>query len=307
MSDDETLKTELKGLQIAEQFFHEWGLPYLRSEFPQISERVVCFVCGGSQSLGNDDRLSHDHGWGPSFQVVLTGDDFRRWGRRLSRAINECAPRQWAGAEYRGGGDSIWVQSLHKWFTALGAQHSPKRPMSWLRLRECDLYIVRHMTIFHDPLGEFTARKEAFHYYPYRAWLQRIADETFNVWHHGEYNFIDRMVYRRDPAAIAICIGTFVESTMKLCMLLEEDYSPYWKWLPAQFRKLPGVSKLDHRIDELVTSSDIERQATLVKTICRDIFSRLAKKGLVTGNPDDDEHCLKIAKNDLRRLLENTK
>ena len=51
----------LKGLEIAHRFFDDWGLPYLRAVFPEISERVACFLCGSSQSLGNDDDLSRDH------------------------------------------------------------------------------------------------------------------------------------------------------------------------------------------------------------------------------------------------------
>jgi hypothetical protein len=41
------------------------------------------------------------------------------------------------------------------------------------------------------------------------------------------------VVHRRDPASVALCSGFFVEAVMKLC-LLAEDYTPYWKWLPAE-------------------------------------------------------------------------
>ena len=92
----------MKGLEVARRFFNEWGLPYLRSEFPQLSERAACFLCEGSQSLGHDDELSRDHGWGPAFKVVLTGEDGRRFGRRLRKEINQAAPREWAGYRYLG-------------------------------------------------------------------------------------------------------------------------------------------------------------------------------------------------------------
>lgn len=295
---------EPKGLDVARGFFQDWALPYLRTEFPQISERCACLVCGGSQSLGNDDELSRDHGWGPSFQIVLTNEDARRWGRKLTRKINDAAPREWAGMKYRGMNDTIKVYSLSRWFRELGTPpHPPKDAKSWLRIQECQLYIFRHAPIFHDPLGELTARKQAFHFYPREAWLQRISDETFSVWHYGEYNFIDRMVYRRDSAAIAICLGSFIESTMKLCLLLNEDYAPYWKWLAAEFRKVPNIESLDALILELTNTPTVESQAKLVKRICSDVFFRLADKGLVKGNPDDDEHCLKIAKADLSELM----
>ncbi len=70
----------MKGLEIAQRFFYEWGLPYLRTEFPQITERVAAIIFGGSQSLGNDDELSQGHGWGPGFELVLTVKDYRHVG-----------------------------------------------------------------------------------------------------------------------------------------------------------------------------------------------------------------------------------
>jgi len=88
-----------------------------------------------------------------------------------------------------------------------------------------------------------------------------------------------------------------------LCLLLNDDYTPYWKWLATEFRKLPDIEELDRNLVGLTTNSDLWVQAGHVKAICRDMFMRLAAKGLIHEDPDADEHCLSVANRDLRRLM----
>ena len=295
-----------EGLQIAQKFCQKWVLPFLETEFPDLHDRSACVLFGGSQSLGNDDVLSRDHGWGPAFELFLTNADARQYGRQLQRALNEAAPRNWQGAEWRELHPNVSVRAIDTWMRQhMRYPHPPKTRLAWLRMCESQLYMMRHCTVFHDPLGEFSRRKEAYHYYPRDVWLQRVWDETFSVWHYGEYNFIDRMVHRGDRVTISVCLGAFSESAMRLCLLLNEDYTPYWKWLATEFRKLPDIEELDRNLDGLMTNCDLSVQAGHVKTICRDIFMRLTAKGLVHGDLDADEHCLKIAKRDLRRLMDD--
>ncbi len=175
-SDGDTMtmsRDDVKGLDVARQFFGEWGLPYLRSEFPEISERIAAFLCGGSQSLGNDDEASRDHGWGPGFGMVLTGEDMKRYGQKLRNRLKEDAPNNWHGYRWRTEAN-VPVDSINPWFKSnIGCSHPPGSADAWLdRTREINLYMLRDATIFHDPLGEFTARRRSFHVYPDRAWLR---------------------------------------------------------------------------------------------------------------------------------------
>jgi len=291
----------MKGLEIAERYFHEWGLPYLNSEFPMVSDRIAAFLCGGSQSLGNDDELSRDHGWGPGFSLVVTGPDMRQYGARLRRALKADAPTDWLGFSHRRQAN-IEVTSLDRWFRErIGCARPPKRPLDWIhRTNENALYMLRHATVFYDPLGEFMARRESFRYYPKAAWWQRLEAETFNVWHYGQYNFLERLTQRRDPIAVTTCLGTFTTATMVLCLLLAEDYSPYWKWLPAEFRKLPDVHDLESNLTKVALSRDIDAQVEPVEWICDDVLSRLKAKGVVSANPTGHRHPLMCALNEIK-------
>ena len=69
--------------------------------------------------------------------------------------------------------------------------------------------------------------REALHDYPRAVLRKRLAEETFRVWHHGEYNFVQRMARRRDPVAVAVCLGEFLTGVMRIVLLLDRDYAPW--------------------------------------------------------------------------------
>ncbi len=62
----------MKGLEISREFFFEWGLPWLRREWPDLVDRAAAGRINGSDVIGADDRLSQDHDWGPRFRLWLT-------------------------------------------------------------------------------------------------------------------------------------------------------------------------------------------------------------------------------------------
>ena len=291
-----------KGLDIARDFFQEWGLPYLQNQQSHLVGRVAALIFGGSESLRNDDELSRDHNWGPRFELVLTGEDMKRYGRRLARQINQVVPHEWKGFTFRSAKrSSIHVSSINPWFQrTVGCAQPPKKDRGWYgRTREYNLYMLRHATVFHDPLGEFSARRQAFWYYPDYPWLQRVIRETWLIWHFGQYNFRRCLTVRQDPVAISVCIGRFTESVMRLLMLLARDYTPYWKWLAAEFRKLPDVVRIDTWLRDLSKSQDIDTQAHLVDQINDEIHTRLVAEFDLDPHPQEHPHPLFCAKNEL--------
>jgi len=54
----------MKGLELAEKYFTECGLPLLRSHFPDLINRVAATLpIRGSEVYGFDDEMSRDHSW----------------------------------------------------------------------------------------------------------------------------------------------------------------------------------------------------------------------------------------------------
>jgi hypothetical protein len=145
------------------------------------------------------------------------------------------------------------------------------------------LYFIRHGAVFQDPVGELSAWRAALARYPRDIYLSRVAAECFRVWHHGEYNFVQRLAHRDDPLGAQMCLGQFVEGAMRLCFLLNGDFAPYWKWLAFEFRKLPEARTLDLLLVRLVGAQDRAEQVDLVLAVSRLLHDRLLAAGLITS------------------------
>ena len=159
--------------------------------------------------------------------------------------------------------------------------------------------MLSHATVFHDPLGQWSERRRGFATYPDLVWKWRARDDLWNVWHYGQYNFLQRLTVRRDPVAIALSLGKTCEGVMRVCLVLDHQYCPYWKWLAAQFRKLPDVGELDQWLTSMTTTLDIGTQADLMDRICTDVHKRVVRAFDLEPNPTGHPHPLLLAHGEL--------
>jgi hypothetical protein len=200
--------------------------------------------------------------------------------------MNAAAPNPWKGYRLAGAGDkSVRVESVPGWFRKyLQMERLPATPTDGPPFPfESTLYFLRHGEIWTDPTGEFTSWRAALQQYPEDRLRARLAEECFRVWHHGEYNFVQRMAHRRDPIAIAICLGEFATGVMRMVLLMGRDFAPYWKWLPFEFRKRTEAQPYIASLEELVSIRDIERQVEIVENISALVHRQLLDGGWVTG------------------------
>ncbi|MGC2491967.1 DUF4037 domain-containing protein [Candidatus Binatus sp.] len=257
-----------------------------------MANRVAAGRLLGSDVLGGDDEVSRDHNWGPEFVLFLSATDYAEFGEQLSRSMNAAAPNAWNGYRLAGGGaKSVHVESIPDWFRKyLKLSQYPTCAADWPATREeSTLYFVRHGEVWIDGTGELSAWRSALHEYPEELLRQRLAEECFRIWQHGEYNFVQRMARRRDPLAIAICLGEFVTGVMRITLLMGRDFTPFWKWLAFEFRKRPEAADYVQMLEELVSIQMIERQVKIVQRICSAVHQQLLEGGWVTGkggNPD---------------------
>lgn len=277
-----------EGLEIARAFFFEWGLPWLKGEFPRLADRVAAGRIFGSDVLGADDEISRDHNWGPQFSIFLSSEDFEAAGRPLSEKMNAAAPNPWKGHSLGGAeSKSVLVDSIPAWFQHnFGLPEPPKNESQWKGVSESNLYFLRHGAIWMDGSGEFTRWRNALASYPEAVRDARLAEECFRVWHHGEYNFVQRMAKRRDPLSISICLGHFVDSVMRLLLLLSGDFTPYWKWLSHEFRKTEDAILVAPLLEALLRSQAVGEQVELVEHISAYIRQKLLAAGAITGRDD---------------------
>ena len=74
----------MQGMEIAEKYYEQYGLPMVREVCPELEERAAFGLVGeGSQCFGYDDEISRDHDFGPGFCIWLLEDDFANYGGRL--------------------------------------------------------------------------------------------------------------------------------------------------------------------------------------------------------------------------------
>jgi len=288
----------MQGLDISRRFFAEWGLPWLQREHPELVGRVAAGRMCGSDAIGADDEWSRDHDWGPRFRLWLTGPDYQKWGRKLDRDINAAAPSEFLGFAHHFFGrpkDGIVVESIGRFFEDHTRRREPPRTArGWfiprrghsLVDRESWLYFIRHGEIFHDPLGEFTARRRAFARRPMDVRLKVMQRQCTTLWYVGSYKFHHRLVHRTDPYAFHLAVSQTVEAAMKLALCLRDDYAPHWQWIHHAFERLPEAETLGPILDRFLAGGTPAECAAVSPEITTFFTRWLAEDGWVAAGCD---------------------
>ena len=287
----------MKGLEIAKDYFLNWGMPFLEQEFSELTKRITVGRFSGSDVIGADDEISRDHNWGPQFTLMLSEDDFHAVGDTLSTTMNQAAPQEWLGGHVDGAGDkNVLVECVPDWIRqSTGFSKLPTVDHDWslivkdravggfVEARESALYFLKHGAVWLDNNEEFSRWQRALDYYPENVWYGRLAEETFRLWQHGEYNFVQRVAKRGDPLAIALFLGQFTEGVMRLLLLLNKDYTPYRKWLAYAFRNLTDAGHYVAQLEAMHSATDVSQKVHLVQLISHDIHQQMLSMGIVSG------------------------
>ena len=91
----------MRGLEISEAYFNEYGMPMLREKFPELLPHVAAGLFGsGSECFGYDDDISRDHDFDPGFILLIPGEDVvdRKQEFALERAYAGL-PKEFAGVK----------------------------------------------------------------------------------------------------------------------------------------------------------------------------------------------------------------
>jgi hypothetical protein len=276
----------VKGLDLAERFFDEFGLPALKEHYPGWVDRVSAGLIGrGSDVLGADDAWSRDHGWGPRFCLYVEEEDLHKTGAEMAARLNALRPARFQGVDLAGQRtEPIAVSTVDRCYRDLtGAPWPPSSARAWAAANENGLRFAQAGRVFHDPSGHLEARKRAFEaaYYPDAMWRWRIASCLYRLWHYGDYNIRGRLLRRQDGVAALVGQGVFCEAAMQLAFLLNRQFAPYWKWLHWAFRRLPSLAdELEPLLVELEAASGLEARAEVIGAICAWYRGVLCEQGV---------------------------
>lgn len=304
----------MNGLEVSKLFFFEWGLPTLKKHYPDLVNRIASGKFSGSETLQVDDELSTDHNWGPSFPLYLPNEDYEKCGNQLEADLNKRAPVEFRGYSLKGAGDkSVIVQSTSRFFDSMFSGEMPSQLMDWicclhhLDAIESNLYFLKHGSLYFDAFGEFTSLRKRFSQYPRDIQLLRMAHCAFQIAHYGEYNYCWRLVARQDPISIQIALGYFSRAVMQMCFLIEDDFSPYWKWLSTELKKMGKYKCLSDMLVNIANGSSFDVKKEIVLNICNFISERLIKKGFLRKDIKNPYHMpwFFIYQNELKSMIEN--
>ena len=281
----------MKGLELAERYYEEVGLPTLTRAFPELMPRMAFGLCGeGSECLGYDDDLSRDHDFGPSFCIWMSDEDFANYGLQVRRAYS-WLPQEFLGYHGRsvteqGGGrvGAMRISDFYRKFT--GCPAGPQTNLEWLRVPEHLLAQAVSGRVFRDDAGTFTGiRAQLLAFYPEEVRWKKMAARAVTMAQAGQYNY-PRSIKRGEDGAAYFALREFLMAAFSMAHLLEKRYMPYYKWAHRSFEE--GNLLAEHREDiRQMMARPLDRaNAQRAEDICHSIRLAWQSQGLTRLDED---------------------
>ena len=255
----------MKGLDLCERYYEAYGRPMLAAQFSELVPRIAVGLVGqGSECLGFDDAISTDHDYGPGFCLWLTAKDYAAYAPALQAAY-DAMPKDFLGVEGRiataQGGGRVGVLELHAFYRQfIGSEQPPQSLWRWLHLPEHQLAACTNGRVFSDPLGEFSAIRQALASYPEDVRIKKIAAHVAIMAQSGQYNYA-RCMRRGETVAAELALRAFIEAAIATVYLLNHRYTPYYKWMFRGLRELPVLAQTVAPLIQALAESSCQRDA----------------------------------------------
>lgn len=280
----------MKGLELAEAYWQEIGIPAFRADCPEVLERAAVGLVGeGSDGFGFDDAVSRDHDWGPGFCIWLTESDAVAFGERAQQ-VYASLPEEYKGfrrlhvSEQTADRVGVWeIGNFYARYT--GLPHAPQTVEQWRAVPENGLCVATNGRVFQDPLGIFTEiRQQILHYYPEDLRLKKLAVNCALSAQAGQYNYA-RCMRRSESVAAIQALGIFVTHIQQAVFLLNRRYAPYYKWTHRALTELPILGEtVGGLLKDLSTAWF--RQDELIERISAEVIAELHRQGLSDSGSD---------------------
>ncbi|MCD7809797.1 MAG: DUF4037 domain-containing protein [Erysipelotrichaceae bacterium] len=266
----------IKGLQLCEQYYQQYGIKMLEN-FKEYLPYMAIGLCGeGSDCLGYDDELSHDHDFGPGFCIWLPRDIYDEIYTDLQQAYDDL-PKSFMGYQRNTTPQAtcrVGVQCIDDFFTC------PQNDDDWLNIDEMTLLNCTNGKIFIDNYGLVTKIREDLSYYPKHIQIIKLADNLHLMSQCGQYNY-QRILKRNDKVALELCVSSFIDATISVVYILNKKYKPYYKWSYYGLKDCVILNDLRQSLDQLVES---ENKEVIMESICQRVIFELKKLNLTTGD-----------------------
>ncbi len=287
----------MKGIELSEKYYNEYGAPMLEREFPQLLPLIAIGIAGsGSECFGYDDEISRDHDFEAGFCIFLPDESIidRRAAFALERAyakLPDCymgiqrPPLSPVGGNRRG-----VIRAADFFLSKSGTTDGELHLSEWLSLPEQALAEAVNGKIFRDDSGFFTAIRQKLAYLPEGVRLKKLAGHLLMMGQAGQYNF-PRCMARGEEAAAQLAAVEFIKSALQVIFLLNRRYLPYYKWQFRALREQDRLSDLAPLLEYLLAGgagNAAERQR-IMEQVCTDIFAELRRQGLSSYSGSEAE------------------
>ena len=267
----------MKGLELSEKFYYEYGEKMLKESFADIEKYLAVGLVGsGSECFGYDDGISRDHDFEPGFCIFIPDEDVidSRTEFALERAYAKL-PKEFMGFKRSPlspvGGNRHGVIRISRFFEEKTGSRTADIPTDvWFHIAEQFPAEATNGKIFFDNYGKMTALREKISYLPEDVRIKKLAGNILLMAQSGQYNY-SRCIARGETAAAQLAVGEFVGAALKVIFLLNKKYIPYYKWTFRALRALEILGGLHENLEYLISSGNTADEAEKKQKIIEDV------------------------------------
>ena len=280
----------MRGLELSESYWKSQIKPFLDQNYAQYMGRIAAGLVGeGSECYEFDDDISRDHDWGARVCLWLDHRDYMEIGELLQRQLERFPKsfRQYPVMWIRGRNGVLDRDSFFRKY--LGAESLPLTLGQWLSMPEDFLSTVSNGKIFYDPSGRFSRIHEELNLgYPEDIRLKKLALRCMEMAQSGQYN-LPRLWKRGDRVGMFLARSEFVRSAISAVYLLNNCYTPYYKWMFYGMKQLPILGKEAGRLIAQLTDAKKEREMILlIEETCRLLAEEFSHQNISDISPGEN-------------------
>ncbi len=278
----------MKGLEIAKQYYMQFGAPMIKQQFPQLESVIAVGLVGsGSECYGFDDEISQDHDFEPGFCLFIPDAIDRQTAFALERAYAKL-PSEFMGLRRLKvqpvGGSRHGVIPIPDFYrNKIGSPDGFHDLYDWFRVPEYALAEATNGEVFRDDAGVFTAIRESLLNIPEDVRKKKIAGHLLMMAQSGQYNY-PRCLRHKETAAAQLAMHEFTQHAMHAIFLLNGKFMPFYKWSFRALRELPQlavhVQGLEFLISQPNDTSTVTHKEKIIRAIVTDLVDCLIKQQL---------------------------
>jgi hypothetical protein len=280
---------DLSGAELARQFFAEAVAPLLSRDLPGLGY-AAARLGSGSDVLGLDGAMSHDHDWGCRL-TLLVDDDARDQVPRISRMLEAGLPERFAGFPVRF--PVTWDSSVaHRVEVATVADFTASRlgvdptgglsVLDWLSVTGQSVLEVTAGPVFTDRTRTLASLRSLLTWYPpdveryvLAAGWQRLCQLL---------PMVGRTAEAGDELGSRLLSSALAQDLLWLAFALSRRWMPYAKWRGTVFRSLPAAARLGSLLDAAAAPGWRERENALAAA-CEVLLDIQRERGLPAPKP----------------------